>query len=354
MAPGALLTEPEKAGANTLDPLPPSSPTNGGGECLLDQKASVKRQRLPISGTALPSSVISEDATWQADSRPAASRAADSAAALLEPVTAAAPAPPPPGGPICRPAAAPSSLAEPPPVEPDAAAAAHAAAAWAHFRKLGSPRFHVAPMVDQSELPFRMLCRRYGAEAAYTPMLHARLFVEEPKYRSEFTTCPEDRPLFVQFCANDPDMLLAAAQLVAPVCDYVDINLGCPQRIARRGNYGAFLMDRLPLVRRLVARLAAALPVPVSCKIRIFPDLSDTLAYARMLESAGCSLLAVHGRTREQKNGKAVRADWDAVRAVKRAVAIPVLANGNVRWREDAEECMRYTGADGGDRKSVV
>ena len=63
--------------------------------------------------------------------------------------------------------------------------------AWEHWRKLGEPKFIVAPMVDQSELPFRMLCRKYGATAAYTPMLHSRLFVEDPKYRSnEFTTCP--------------------------------------------------------------------------------------------------------------------------------------------------------------------
>ena len=66
----------------------------------------------------------------------------------------------------------------------------HIEAAWEHFRKLGSPRFHVAPMVDQSELPFRMLCRKYGADAAYTPMLHSRLFAEDPKYRlKEFSTC---------------------------------------------------------------------------------------------------------------------------------------------------------------------
>lgn len=65
------------------------------------------------------------------------------------------------------------------------------AKAWEHWKKLGEPKLIVAPMVDQSELPFRMLCRKYGATAAYTPMLHARLFADDPKYRkSEFTTCP--------------------------------------------------------------------------------------------------------------------------------------------------------------------
>lgn len=106
-------------------------------------------------------------------------------------------------------------------------------------------------------------------------------------------------------------------------------------------------MDNLPLIRSLVKKLAVNLQVPVSCKIRIFPNLQDTLSYAKMLEEAGCSLLAVHGRTREEKDGKKFRADWDAIRAVKNAVRIPVLANGNIRHMDDVENCLECTGADG-------
>lgn len=203
-------------------------------------------------------------------------------------------------------------------------------------------------MVDNSELPFRMLCRKYGATAAYTPMLHSRIFSECEKYRiQEFTTCEEDRPLFVQFCANDPDTLLEAAKIVEPYCDYVDINLGCPQRIAKRGNYGAFLMDDLPRIKSLVEKLALNLHVPVSCKIRIFPKLQDTINYAKMLEEAGCSLLAVHGRTRDEKDQRKIRANLDAIKAVKDCLRIPVLANGNIRHMDDVYACLKETGADG-------
>uniref|UniRef100_A0A061S1R0 tRNA-dihydrouridine(16/17) synthase [NAD(P)(+)] n=1 Tax=Tetraselmis sp. GSL018 TaxID=582737 RepID=A0A061S1R0_9CHLO len=232
----------------------------------------------------------------------------------------------------------------------------HAAAAWDWFRSLGSPRYHVAPMVDQSELAFRMLCRRHGAQLAYTPMLHSRLFSEEPKYRKEnFTTCGGDRPVLAQFCSNDPAHLVAAAGLLAGSVDGVDLNLGCPQRIAKRGRYGAFLMDDLPLIERIVAAAARELPVPVTVKIRMFPssedaslpDVERTVAYARRLQDAGAHLLAIHGRTRDQKNAKEIRADWGVIRAVKQALHIPVIGNGNVRHKQDADRMMRETGADG-------
>lgn len=102
----------------------------------------------------------------------------------------------------------------------------------------------------------------YGANLCYTPMFHAALFATQPKYQPEMFdlspdslegVAPYDRPLVVQFCANDKDQWLAAAKKVEGRCDAVDLNLGCPQGIAKRGRYGAFLMEEWGLIRSMSA-----------------------------------------------------------------------------------------------------
>lgn len=254
---------------------------------------------------------------------------------------------------------APQNYIPPPPREIESASLAtrtplengvdeeHIVHAWEHWRSLGAPRYVMAPMVDGSELAFRTLSRRYGTELAYSPMLHSRMFNASEKFRSEmFTTSEVDRPVVAQFCANDPELFVQAATHVQDRVDAIDLNLGCPQGIARKGRYGSFLQDDWDLLERLVSTAARELKVPIWCKIRIFDDRAKTVAYAQMLEKAGASLIAVHGRTREQKGKNAPPADWDSIKAVKEAVRVPVIANGNVRSREDADEAMRYTGAD--------
>lgn len=164
-----------------------------------------------------------------------------------------------------------------------------------------------------------------------------------------FETEPGDRPLVAQLSGNDPALLAEAASLLAPHVDGVDLNLGCPQYIAQRSRYGAFLMAE-PLTVRAVVRAMADALAPLGClvcvKIRILPNLADTIAFAQMLEEAGCQLLCVHGRTKEQRGRAVGDADWDAIAAVKRAVGIPVIANGNIVHFEDVERCMQATGCD--------
>ncbi|KAH9926379.1 uncharacterized protein B0H18DRAFT_1005790 [Fomitopsis serialis] len=197
---------------------------------------------------------------------------------------------------------------------------------------LGSPKYVVAPMVDQSELAWRRLSRRYGAQLVYTPMINAKMYADprhQLKRESFFNTItgeeggPEDRPLIVQFCTNDPDQLLTSAKLLEPYCDAVDINLGCPQDIARRGHYGSYLQDDWDLIYSLINTLHHNLSVPVTAKFRVFPSVEKT-----------------------QRGHSSGLADWDKIRAVKEAVSVPVFANGNVLFYSDVDRLLAATGAD--------
>ncbi|KPV76151.1 uncharacterized protein RHOBADRAFT_25176, partial [Rhodotorula graminis WP1] len=223
---------------------------------------------------------------------------------------------------------------------------------------MGRPKYIVAPMVDQSELAWRILSRMYGANLCYTPMFHAALFATQPKYQPEMFdlspdslegVAPYDRPLVVQFCANDKDQWLAAAKKVEGRCDAVDLNLGCPQGIAKRGRYGAFLMEEWDLIRSMISHLHQHLATPVIAKLRVFPSLDKTLQYASHIYSSGAQLLCVHGRTREAKGQLAGFASWPKIKAVVDLISpkVPVLANGGCPGSEEIQPCLDETGAYG-------
>ncbi|ODV81178.1 uncharacterized protein CANTADRAFT_48244 [Suhomyces tanzawaensis NRRL Y-17324] len=221
------------------------------------------------------------------------------------------------------------------------------------FEKMGKPKTIVAPMVDQSELAWRILSRRYGAELCYTPMFHARLFATEEKYRKSMWSSMDgdvekDRPLVVQFCANDPDYLLKAAKLVEDKCDAVDLNLGCPQGIARKGKYGAFLMEDWDLIHNLIKTLSDNLKVPVTAKIRIYDDKEKSLEYAKMVLKAGAQLLTVHGRTRDMKGQATGLANWKILRYIRDNLPEDQVffANGNILYPSDIAKCITETTCD--------
>ena len=212
-----------------------------------------------------------------------------------------------------------------------------------------------SPLAGVSDRIFRGLVRRWAPDALlFTEMVnatslelgHGRLKVEE--------LAGETGPIGVQLFDHRPDAMAEAARRAeASGAFLIDINMGCPvKKIARKGG-GSGLIREPELAERIVATVAAAVAIPVTVKTRLgwcgAPDGADTTAEAvrwcRRLEEAGARMLTLHGRTREQ--GFKGRADWGAIAAVKQALAIPVIANGDIHSPDDALRCLRITGADG-------
>ena len=215
-----------------------------------------------------------------------------------------------------------------------------------------------APMVGGSELAFRLLCRRYGCDLAYTPMISSARFAVDAEYRAqEFQTTPEDRPLVAHFSGNDPQQMLAAAKLVENECDAIDLNLGCPQRVAFVGHYGSFLLDDIdrPLVLDIVSTLAAKVKIPIFVKIRLLSTVEETVTLCKQLAKAGAALVAIHARHRVnlvKRDGPGARdgaAFLDQVAEVRRVVSkdVLIISNGNIREHGDIAANMELTKADG-------
>ncbi|RCK66639.1 tRNA-dihydrouridine(16/17) synthase [NAD(P)(+)] [Candida viswanathii] len=215
------------------------------------------------------------------------------------------------------------------------------------YDAMGKPKTILAPMVDHSELAWRILSRRYGADLCYTPMFHAKLFATQEKYRASMW-CEGldgnkdlDRPLVVQFCANDPEYLLTAAKMIEDQCDAIDLNLGCPQGIARKGKYGAFLMDDWDLIHKLISNLHDNLKIPVTAKIRIYDDYEKSLEYAKMVLDAGAQFITIHGRTREMKGQNTGLANWKILKYLRDNLPKDQVffANGNILYPSDLQRC---------------
>jgi len=258
-------------------------------------------------------------------------------------------------------------------------------------RLMGSPKYIAAPMVSQSDYAFRTLCRRFGVDCAYTQMYHAKNFASSKGYQdrhmdiypaylkfvppnnahpfvsldnNEELLPLEGGPLVAQIAGHDPATMLQVAQtIVERTCGRVqaiDVNLGCPQQIARKGRYGAFLLRDMDTVTSVLSTLRRGLPketVGLTAKIRI-PDYDDARGTAlirclQQLMDSGVDWITVHGRTLYE-NKTAVRAcNWDKIAlAVQTAHEysdgqVPIIANGGIEHPSDVRKCLEYTGAAG-------
>ncbi|MBQ4361584.1 MAG: tRNA dihydrouridine synthase DusB [Lachnospiraceae bacterium] len=209
-------------------------------------------------------------------------------------------------------------------------------------------RYLLAPLAGISDSSFRRMAVRYGASLVYTEMISAKALEQKNRHTGELLAfAGEEMPIGVQLFGHEPDVMRRAAEMLEdrPFA-LVDINMGCPVPKVVKNGEGSALMREPQLAAQIVREVVRGTKKPVTVKMRIGfdDDHINAAELARYLEDAGASALAVHGRTRMQYYSGGV--NREAVRAVKEAVAIPVIANGDVTDEASAAEMFGATGAD--------
>ena len=206
----------------------------------------------------------------------------------------------------------------------------------------------LAPMAGVTDLPFRILCKEMGCGLVYSEMVSAKGILYDNKNTTELLEVdPKERPVAVQLFGSDPEILGAMAKKIEeyPI-DIIDVNMGCPAPKIVKNGEGSCLMKTPELVGKIVRSLVESQKKPVTIKFRKGFDEEhiNAVEIAKIAEANGASAVAVHGRTREQYySGKA---DWDIIRAVKAAVQIPVIGNGDIFTPQDAKNLLEHTGCD--------
>ena len=206
----------------------------------------------------------------------------------------------------------------------------------------------LAPMAGITDLPFRLICKEYGAGLVYTEMVSAKgLYYNDDKTKLLTQIDESERPAALQIFGSDADIMADVAKKIQKNADVIDINMGCPAPKVVKNDDGSKLMLNPKLIDEITKKVVDAVDVPVTIKIRKGWDEEhiNAVEIAQIAEKNGISAITIHGRTREQfYTGKA---DWDIIKKVKENVSIPVIGNGDVIDFESAEKMFEYTKCDG-------
>lgn len=212
-----------------------------------------------------------------------------------------------------------------------------------------SSNLALAPMAGVTDLPFRQLCRSFGAGLAAGEMLTSNIKLwNSTKSRNRLSHADDGEPRVVQIVGGDPDMMAEAAKVNVDLgAQIIDINMGCPAKKVCNKAAGSALLRDEQLVADILTAVVRAVNVPVTLKIRTgwAPEHRNGPRIARIAQDCGIQALAVHGRTRAcMFTGDA---EYNTIRAIKNAVQIPVLANGDIDTPQKARQVLELTGADG-------
>lgn len=205
----------------------------------------------------------------------------------------------------------------------------------------------LAPMAGVTDAPFRAMVRKFGGELLFSEMILADSLARAHKRTTEMAMPDEtDVPIAIQLEGRNPDTMAEAARIAERHAAFIDLNMGCPvNKIAKAGG-GSGLMRDEELAEKIVRAVVDAVKVPVTVKFRLgWDEESKNFAdFGKRMEQAGASAVILHARTREQQYGG--KADWSAFGELKRAVSVPVVANGDIKTKADADFVKLEYGAD--------